>query len=56
MCCQPDGATWASSAALARTESHAALAFLCVQSLDEASEEQRRIVFDFLERRVGHAL
>jgi hypothetical protein len=43
-------------AALARTESNAALAFLCVQSLDEASEEKRKIVFDFLESRVGHAL
>jgi hypothetical protein len=43
-------------AALARTDGDPALAFLCVQSLDEASEAQRRIVFDFLERRIGPAL
>jgi hypothetical protein len=43
-------------AALARSQSKAALAFLCVQSLDEASEDKRRIVFDFLEKRIGHAL
>jgi len=43
-------------AALARTEDNPAIAFLCVQSLDEAGEHQRRIVFDFLEKRIGHAL
>jgi hypothetical protein len=29
------------------------LAFACVQSLDEAQEAQRRLVFDWLDRRIG---
>ena len=43
-------------ALLARAEADDALAFLCVQSLDEASEAQRQLVFDFLGKRIGHAL
>jgi len=42
--------------ALAKAEVDQALAFLCVQSLDEAGEAQRKLVFDFLERRIGPAL
>lgn len=42
--------------ALARADADEALAFLCVQSLDEASEAQCAQVFAFLERRIGHAL
>ena len=41
---------------LARAGADEALAFLCVQSLDEASEEARALVFDFLERKIGPAL
>jgi hypothetical protein len=43
-------------AELARTASDDSLAFLCVQSLDEATGPQRAIVFDYLERQIGHAL
>jgi hypothetical protein len=43
-------------AQLAGAAANTALAFLCVQSLDEASEEQRKIVFEFLEKRIGPAL
>ena len=43
-------------AQLARAQAGDAPAFLCVQSLDEASDARRRLVFDFLERRIGHAL
>jgi hypothetical protein len=43
-------------AELARADANAALAFLCVQSLDEAGEERRKIVFEFLEKRIGPAL
>ncbi len=43
-------------AQLAGAQSNAALAFLCVQSLDEADEARRQLVFDFLERRIGPAL
>ena len=43
-------------AALARADADPAIAFLCVQSLDEASEAQRKLVFDFLEQRIGPAL
>jgi hypothetical protein len=43
-------------AELARAEANPTIAFLCLQSLDEASEAQRRIVFDFLERRIGAPL
>jgi hypothetical protein len=43
-------------AQLARADGDDALAFLCVQSLDEAGEEARRAVFDFLERRIGPAV
>jgi hypothetical protein len=42
--------------ALARAETDEHLAFLCVQSLDEASADARGAVFDFLERRLGPAL
>jgi hypothetical protein len=42
--------------ALARAGSDPALAFVCVQSLDEAGEAARALVFDFLEQRVGPAL
>jgi hypothetical protein len=41
---------------LARADANASLAFLCVQSLDEATEAQRKLVFDFLEKRIGPAL
>jgi hypothetical protein len=43
-------------AQLARAGGDDALAFLCVQSLDEASEDARRAVFDFLGQRIGAAL
>ena len=43
-------------AQLAGADANSALAFLCVQSLDEASDAQRRIVFEFLEKRIGPAL
>jgi len=41
---------------LARADADEALAFLCVQSLDEASEAQLARVFAFLEARIGPAL
>jgi hypothetical protein len=41
---------------LAGADANPALAFVCVQSLDEASAGQRKIVFEFLEKRIGPAL
>jgi hypothetical protein len=41
---------------LAAAAADPALAFLCVQSLDEAGDEARALVFDFLEKRIGPAL
>lgn len=43
-------------AELASADANPAVAFLCVQSLDEANEETRKIVFDFLEKRIGPGL
>jgi hypothetical protein len=43
-------------AQLAKAGADPELAFLCVQSLDEAPEGARRQVFDFLEQRIGPAL
>ena len=41
---------------LAQAEANPALAFLCVQSLDEAEPAQRQLVFDFMEGRIGPSL
>ena len=43
-------------ASLARADADIALVFLCVQSLDEATDAQRKLVFDFLEKRIGPPL
>jgi hypothetical protein len=43
-------------AQLAQADADPALAFLCVQSLDEAGAAQRAIVEEFLEQRIGPAL
>jgi hypothetical protein len=43
-------------AEFARADADPALAFLCLQSLDEADAEQRALVEDFLTRRIGQPL